>query len=184
MEPQYRRSENLEEISQEEILVIPDMALMLDSIEDEIIELLYSLGLEITPEKAKTIAIWHNKRAEQQSNDVGVERLRKVISMFASLEKPIKFWALMYAADIVEVMRGVKMVDKAKELGYTKQNFDKEIKKWIKDLQLPNPHWMHSQKKFHTSSRAMAASHKNRQSLVTRFQASGQRNDSSKTSDS
>jgi hypothetical protein len=108
----------------------------LDTPQDEIQEIMLKYG-GISEEAADRLYQWHIARTERASTDVEVSRLRKIISIFASGMTKTKFWGLMYAADITELIGNKTMTQMAVKLHVGKQAISKEANKWKDELELP-----------------------------------------------
>ena len=108
----------------------------LDTPQDEIQEIMLKYG-GISREAAERLYQWHLARTGKASTDVEVSRLRKIISIFASGMTRTKFWGLMYAADITELIGNKTMTQMAVKLHVGKQAISKEANKWKDELELP-----------------------------------------------
>jgi hypothetical protein len=108
----------------------------LDTPQDEIQEIMLKYG-GISKEAAERLYQWHLARTSENPTDKEVSRLRKIISIFASGMTKTKFWGLMYAADITELIGNKTMTQMAAKLCVGKQAISKEANKWKDELELP-----------------------------------------------
>ena len=108
----------------------------LDTPQDEIQEIMLKYG-GISREAAERLYQWHLARVEETPTDKEVSRLRKIIAIFASGMTRTKFWGLMYAADITELIGNKTMTQMAAKLHVGKQAISKEANKWKDELELP-----------------------------------------------